>query len=93
MLYAFHCEGDTGHGSDCGERRSIPAGPFGRAGIIYVLKRYDMLSQVFISTVKVERIIGLRSKEFVSDSWSSWQRLDNFGCNTLAELKAALANV
>lgn len=25
--------------------------------------------------------------------WTLWQRLDNFGCNTLAELKAALANV
>lgn len=25
--------------------------------------------------------------------WSSWARCDNFGCNTLAELKAALANV
>lgn len=26
-------------------------------------------------------------------TWSSWKRCDNFGCNTLAELKAALANV
>ena len=26
-------------------------------------------------------------------TWSSWARDDNFGCNTLAELKAALANV
>ena len=25
--------------------------------------------------------------------WTSWTRLDNFGCRTLAELKAALANV
>ena len=27
------------------------------------------------------------------DDWGDWSRLDNFGCNTLAELKAALANV
>ena len=27
------------------------------------------------------------------DDWGDWTRLDNFGCNTLAELKAALANV
>jgi len=26
-------------------------------------------------------------------TWDAWIRLDNFGCNTLAELKAALANV
>jgi len=25
-------------------------------------------------------------------NWSSWSRIDNFGCKTLAELKAALAN-
>ena len=25
--------------------------------------------------------------------WTDWTRLDNFGCSTLAELKAALANV
>ena len=25
-----------------------------------------------------------------SDSWSAWQRIDNFGCNTLEELAAAL---
>lgn len=30
---------------------------------------------------------------YYEGSWGSWQRLDNFGCNTLAELKAALANV
>ena len=28
-----------------------------------------------------------------SKAWDAWTRLDNFGCNTLAELKAALANV
>ena len=27
------------------------------------------------------------------DDNASWVRVDNFGCNTLAELKAALANV
>lgn len=32
-------------------------------------------------------------KSFWGSGWSSWQRIDNFGCNTLAELKAALANV
>ena len=28
-----------------------------------------------------------------ANNWTTWQRLDNFGCNTLAELKAALAAV
>ena len=28
-----------------------------------------------------------------SDAWKNWQRSDNFGCTTLAELKAALAAV
>ena len=27
------------------------------------------------------------------DTWTDWITLDNFGCSTLAELKAALANV
>jgi hypothetical protein len=29
----------------------------------------------------------------VYDNWGDWHRMDNFGCNTLAELKAALAAV
>ena len=30
---------------------------------------------------------------FDGTTWKPWARTDNFGCNTLAELKAALANV
>ena len=37
--------------------------------------------------------IWLRTRDYSGTTWSSWVRLDNFGCNTLAELKAALANV
>lgn len=32
-------------------------------------------------------------RSYWGNSWSNWTRLDNFGCKTLAELKAALANV
>ena len=32
-------------------------------------------------------------RAFYNNNWSSWSRMDNFGCNTLTELKAALANV
>lgn len=28
-----------------------------------------------------------------TSAWSSWQRIDNFGCNSLSELKVALAAV
>ena len=33
------------------------------------------------------------SRFYHNDTWDAWHRLDNFGCRTLAELKAALANV
>ena len=37
--------------------------------------------------------VYVRTKTSSSSSWASWSRCDNFGCNTLAKLKAALAAV
>lgn len=45
---------------------------------------------------RIQTIVTYNSNEIYErvrtnqGTWSNWQRIDNFGCNTLAELKAAL---
>ena len=72
----------------------------GTIGGISVNNAYGMLTAIVSidliqQTVYIfpNQIVLFRSSSNHGTSWSSWTRLDNFGCNTLAELKAALANV
>ena len=56
-------------------------------GIIVVFKQAHYITQIFKNVIKDETFIRHRLE---NGSWSEWQRIDNFGCNTLEELAAAL---
>ena len=76
---------------DCREGSSVSNAPsgFNDMGILRVTKNnYGVLQEVFKDG---DDTVYIRNKW--GNDWRPWVRIDNFGCNTLAELKAALANV
>lgn len=62
-------------------------------GVMHVHKNGYVTTQDVYGITASSKERWQRWSDNGGNSWSSWQRLDNFGCNTLSELKAALANV
>ena len=66
--------------------------PISSGFLLEVHRAGDYVSQTAYSPG--ESVLWTRScLDRTGQSWSAWCNCDNFGCNTLAELKAALANV
>ena len=70
------------------------------AQIVGNANSYWMLETRVYGSYKIQRLIGfwggayyVRTTQEMGTFTNDWTRCDNFGCNTLAELKAALANV
>lgn len=61
-------------------------------GVLLVYNRYSMICQVLFSDNKLA-YFRWSNGEATGSNWNDWVRIDNFGCNTLAELKAALAEI
>ena len=69
-------------------KRNVLNQPFSYTTMV-VYKRGNTIHQVGYDADNNQSAYRL----FDGTTWKPWARTDNFGCNTLAELKAALANV
>ncbi len=74
-----------------GYRVDSSLSPYNIAGVLYVMRRYNMRCQFFISSTN-ESVIAHRYKGSSSAAWSSWVQLYNESILTDSTILSPLAS-